>query len=148
MDHLPHPFWVLGKSHVSHITVLSLITNHYAIFLVSLHPEFLSPAPFQLTTPLNLHYLYVLRNSFLIGWIGSTLFVFNPASYKLTACSQDFENIADLYCDGRQLFVLSEGGRSVRVVSFVEVGVCVCELVDLQLLDQALKVCMNGNELG
>ena len=76
----------------------------------------------------------------MVGVADHTLFLFNPASYKLAARSCDLGNIMNLYCDGQQLFVVCDGGRVVRVVDFLDVGTCVCELVKQKLLEQAVLV--------
>ena len=83
----------------------------------------------------------------MVGVADHTLFLFNPASYKLAARSCDLGTVVNLYCDGQQLFVVCEGERAVRVVDFMDVGTCVCELVKQNLFEQAVLVrtrCVGG----
>ena len=81
----------------------------------------------------------------MVGVADHTLFLFNPASYKLAARSCDLGMIVNLYCDGQQLFSVCEGGRVVRVVDFMDVGTCVCELVKQGLSQQAILVRRSWN---
>ena len=78
----------------------------------------------------------------MVGWVSNYLFLFEPASYHLAAWTNALGSILDLYCDGRQLFVLCEGVGcvGVSVVSFVSLETCVQWLVKLELTEQAVKV--------
>ena len=80
----------------------------------------------------------------MVGVADHTLFLFNPASYKLAARSCDLGTIQDMFCDGHQLFVVCESGRTVKVVDFMDLGTCVCELVKQSLFDQAVLVRNRG----
>lgn len=80
----------------------------------------------------------------MLGVADHTLFLFNPASYKLAASSCDLGAVLDLYCDGQQLFVVCGDGRTVRVVDFMDIGTCVCELVKQDLFEQAVLVRRDG----
>ena len=89
---------------------------------------------------LHFPYLFVLHNTYMVGVADHTLFLFNPASYKLSAWSCDLGTVQDVYCDGQQLFAVCGAGRSVMVLDFMDLGTCVCELVKQSLLDQAVMV--------
>ena len=89
---------------------------------------------------LHFPYLSILHNTYMVGVADHTLFLFNPASYKLAARSCDLGIIQDLYCDGHQVFAVCGEGRSVKVVDFMDLGTCICELVKQNLFDQAVLV--------
>ena len=103
----------------------------------SFQPDFEAAASVRLTQSLNFSSLSVLTNRYMVGHLSDSLFVFNPASYRIAAWSCDARGIVDVCCSGKQLFVLCEEGRGVAVTTVLPVSVCLQELVRFGHLKQA-----------
>ena len=119
--------------HLTTVTAVITLTLLYYSFRPDLDKSSKQQPPRFLHFP----YLFILHNTYMVGVADHTLFLFNPASYKLAVRSCDLGVIQDLNCDGHQLFAMCGEGRSVKVV---DVGTCVCELVKQNLFDQAVLV--------
>ncbi len=76
----------------------------------------------------------------MVSSLENQLFVFDPASCKLATWTDDLQGITDVFSDGRQLFVLCEGGRRAVELSALPVGSCLKELVRFGELQQAQEV--------